>query len=196
MTVSQLVDAVNKGGQIPAHPFVATFDNASISTYTQAYKIMKEFGFVGTVYTVVGQIDGGAAMMSTDQMKEMVAAGWEFGSKGMTGIDLTKNHEAAGYEVATSRSELSTKLGVEVKTFSYPFGAIDDVINGSRISQWGYQSAAGLGNSSEINSGNLFFLPRYVIQKDMKYTDFASFLPAPATWIPTEIPAPTATPAK
>ena len=195
MTVTQLSDAVRKGGVIPPHPFVVTFDNSSISTYKLGYKIMKQYGFVGTVYVVVGQI-GGGGNMTLDQMKEMVADGWEFGSKGMTGIDLTKNHESAGYEVSNSRTELGNKLGVEVKTFSYPGGATDDMINGARISQWGYQSAAGLGRSSDINSGVLYYLPRYELKKDMKIADFTAFLPAVPTWIPTEIPTPTVEPTK
>jgi peptidoglycan/xylan/chitin deacetylase (PgdA/CDA1 family) len=196
MTISQLTDAVRSGGQIPPNPFVVTFDNGSISTYTQGFKIMKEFGYVGTVYVVVGQMIGGGGMMSLDQMKEMLAAGWEFGSKGMTGIDLTKNHEAVGYEVASSRTELGKKLGLEIKSFSFPFGAMDDIINGGRVQTWGYQSAAGLGRSSDINSGNLFYLPRYEINKDMKYADFAALLPTPPAWIPTEVPVPTVEPTK
>jgi peptidoglycan/xylan/chitin deacetylase (PgdA/CDA1 family) len=195
MTVTQLADTVRKGGTIPPNPIVITFDTAAISTYTQAFQIMKQYGYVGTVYTVVGQI-GGGGMMSLDQMKEMVAAGWEFGSKGMTGIDVVKNHDQAGYEISTSRVELGKKLGVEVKSYSYPGGAMDSIVNGSRVSGWGYQSAVGLGRSADINNGNLFYLPRYEIQKDMKITDYASILPVPPTWIPTEIPTPTVEPTK
>ena len=154
---------------------------------------MKQFGYVGTVYAVVGQI-GGGGMMSLVQMKEMVAAGWEFGSKGMTGIDVVKNHDQAGYEISTSRVELGKLLNVEIKSFSYPGGAMDDIVNGARVSAWGYQSAVGLGRSADIENGILYYLPRYEIPKDMKITDFAAYLPVAPVWIPTDIPTATVVP--
>ena len=81
--------------------------------------------------------------------------------------------------------------------FSDPYSAyLHDIVNGGRVQAWGYQSAAGLGRSSDISSGNLYFLPRYEIRKDIKSAAFAAILPVAPVWIPTEpaptVPAPTA----
>ena len=186
VTVSQLVDVVRDGGVLPPNPIVITFEGAPVSLYTQAYPIMKQFGFVGTVYAVVSQIDG-KAMTTSAQLKEMIAAGWEVGSKGMTGIDLSANHEQAGYEISTSRIELGKLLGVEIKTYSYPGGALDDIISGARVSGWGYMSAAGLGKRSDITSGDIYYLPRYEIGRDMAISDFAGILPVKPATLPTQV---------
>ncbi len=56
------------------------------SQYTNAFPIMKKYGFTGVLYTVVlyiGQHSGVAAdpdYLTIDQLKEMAAAGWEIGS--------------------------------------------------------------------------------------------------------------------
>jgi peptidoglycan/xylan/chitin deacetylase (PgdA/CDA1 family) len=185
VTISQLVDVVRNGGTLPPHPFVMTFEAASISLYKVAYPIMKEFGYVGTVYAIVSQIDG-KGMASTEQLKEMIASGWEVGSKGMTGIDLSSHHDQAGYEISTSRIELGKKLGVEVKTYSYT-GAMDSIINGARVSQWGYQSAVGVGKSYDITDGLLYYLPRYEMRNDLLIADFANLLPQVPANLPTQV---------
>ena len=193
MTVAQLANAVRKGGNVPPKPFVITFDSAAVSIYTKAFPIMKELGYVGTVYAVVTQIDGGG-MMTLNQIKELIAAGWEIGTKGMTAVNVIQNPDQAGYEISTSRTELTKKIGVEVTSYTYPGGITNDIINGNRISGWGFLSAVGIGRSSDINSNNLFYLPRYEMRKDTNYTTFASYLPVAPTWIPTEIPTATTVP--
>lgn len=193
MTVSQLSNAVRKGGNVPPKPFVITFDSAAVSVYTKAYPIMKDLGYVGTVYAVVSQIDGGG-MMTLKQIKDLIAAGWEFGTKGMTAVNVIQYPDQAGYEISTSRTELAKKLETDVTSYTYPGGITNDIINGNRISGWGFESAVGLGRSNEISSENLFYLPRYEMRKDTSYITFASYLPETPAWIPTEIPTATTVP--
>ncbi|MCE1255452.1 MAG: polysaccharide deacetylase family protein, partial [Anaerolineae bacterium] len=135
---------------------------------------------------VVGQIDG-KAMCTSPQLKELVAAGWEIGSKGMTGVDLTANPDSAGYEISTSRTELGKILGVEVKTYSYPGGVISDIINGVRVSGWGYLSAAGLGKRTDITTNDIYYLPRYEIFRDTTVDAFAGILPVKPSVLPTQV---------
>ncbi|MCE1252866.1 MAG: hypothetical protein LWX83_04865, partial [Anaerolineae bacterium] len=50
VTVSQLAEVIRNGGVLPPNPVVITFEGAPISLCTQAFPIMKEYGFIGTVY--------------------------------------------------------------------------------------------------------------------------------------------------
>jgi peptidoglycan/xylan/chitin deacetylase (PgdA/CDA1 family) len=66
--------------------------------------------------------------LSWDQVCEMASLGARFGSHGLTHADLTRlDPEAVRREVAESRESIGEQTGVEVRSFSYPFGRYDGV---------------------------------------------------------------------
>jgi peptidoglycan/xylan/chitin deacetylase (PgdA/CDA1 family) len=144
---------------------------------------MKSLGMVGTIYVVANMIDGGW-MCNSGQIKEMVAAGWEIGSKGMTGVKLEKNYTVLGVEIAGSKAKIKEKIGVEPMSFSYPYGYNDEMI-GSRVPEWGYTSGVGVFDSNLHTMNTIFYLARHDVKKSMKITDFAAMLP----WAPEIMPA-------
>lgn len=184
--ISLLAKAVREGANLPDRPVVITFDVGAVGIYKKAFPIMKEFGFVGNLYITTNQLDAGW-MITTSEVKELVAAGWEIGSKGYTGIDLTSNHTKLSDEIALSRTTLEQKIGASVVSFSYPYGKIDDVV-GPRVADWGYSSAVGIFNTSEHTMNTIYYLARYEIRKDMTSEDFAAILPWKPEILPTTVP--------
>lgn len=175
ITVTDLVNVIINGGDLPARPVVLTFDDGNIDIYQNAFPIMQEMGFVGTFYIVGNRLQS-RYFVNADQLTEMIAAGWEIGNHSMSHIDLTKDHSVIGYEVATSRSMLEDALGVKINTFAYPYGIIDDfVVN--KVSEYGYRAAMGLGTSWEHSWGTLFYLSRIEIQASYDMAKFATLLP-------------------
>lgn len=64
--------------------------------------------------------------LSWDQVAEMVRHGARFGSHGMSHADVTRlSAEALQEEIAGSREAISARTGLEVFSFSYPFGRYD-----------------------------------------------------------------------
>jgi peptidoglycan/xylan/chitin deacetylase (PgdA/CDA1 family) len=101
---------------------VLTFDDGNLDTYFNAYPIMQQYGFTGTLY-VVGNYVGVDPFMSVDQIKEMAAGGWEIGSHSMRHLDLTSlDTNQQRYEIVKSRKILEERLGIPILSFSYPFG--------------------------------------------------------------------------
>ena len=79
ITVTEVADLIRNGGEIPQRPVVVTFDDGNLDVFTNAYPIMKKYGFVATFYVVESYING-EDMVTTDQLKELIQNGWEIGS--------------------------------------------------------------------------------------------------------------------
>jgi peptidoglycan/xylan/chitin deacetylase (PgdA/CDA1 family) len=178
--ISLLIKAINFGAPLPEKPVVISFDDNDITVYTTAFPIMKEFGFVGVNY-LVGNRLGSDGFMSTDQIKELIAAGWEVGSHSMTHTDLTQS-PSIDWELTQSKVNLENALGVKVETFAYPFGTYsDDLLN---MVGKVYSAGMGLGVFLEQTPGNIYYLWRRPVPYGVDMKTFASYLTPPATPVP------------
>ncbi len=175
ITVPQLVEVLQHGGELPERPVAITFDDGDLDVYQNAYPILQEFGLVATFY-VVGTRLNSEEVISVDQLKEMTATGWAIGCHGMTHIDLTVNHDALTYEAGNCKSLLEREVGVPVVTFAYPFGSMDEYVAG-KVAKYGYTSAVGLGTSSNHTWGTLYYLSRLEVQNTYDLAAFKALLP-------------------
>ena len=203
ITTTMLVQAITHGASLPPHPIIITFDDSLGSQYTNAFPVMKEYGFTGVLYTVVGfmnKTSGVAAdptYLTTDQIKEMAAAGWEIGSHTETHQDLTvMTDDQLHFEIIQSRKDLEQELGVPILTFAYPGGftnsAVDDYVHFA-----GYIAAMGAtGYTADQGKSNLFELQRCEIKGTDDAKSIIRFLPwlGDPSFLPTDTPTPTSTP--
>ena len=68
-------------------------------------------------------------MMNEAQLKEMHAYGIEFGGHTQTHVDLTLiTEEQLRNEIAGCKNDVEKILGTPVKSFSYPFGALNEQV--------------------------------------------------------------------
>ncbi|MCJ7584159.1 MAG: polysaccharide deacetylase family protein [Anaerolineales bacterium] len=185
ISITQLTEAILHGARLPNRPVVITFDDGDLDVFTNAYPLMQKYGFSGVVYIVINFLyaDG---YMGIDQIKEMVAAGWEVGSHSMTHADLRYAHDSLDVEIAQSRIDLQEALGVPVMSFAYPFGEMDTVVS-QKVQDYGYTSAVGLGTLWNQSVYNLYYLSRRPVIGGVDLGTFASYLPwsGPVELIPT-----------
>jgi peptidoglycan/xylan/chitin deacetylase (PgdA/CDA1 family) len=175
ITPSDLVDVLINGGELPNRPVIITFDDGNIDVYQNAFPIMHEMGFVGAFYIVANRLESNY-FVNADQLKEMVADGWEIGSHGMTHTTLTSDYSIAHYEMVESRVILQEATGTAVDTFAYAYGLTDSFITG-KVSEYGYRAGMGLGRSWEHSLGTLFYLSRIEVQGDYSFSTFTALLP-------------------
>jgi peptidoglycan/xylan/chitin deacetylase (PgdA/CDA1 family) len=120
-------------GRTPPPGFaVVTFDDGMRNNHDVAMPILREYEIPATVYVAVGFIGGSSpwigsggdgAMMTTSQLRQLVAAGWELGAHTMTHPDLsTLDYAGCRREIDQSRTALEEIGGAPVETFAYPFG--------------------------------------------------------------------------
>ena len=189
--IELLIEAIKEGADLPPRPIILTFDDGDISVYETAFPIMQKYGLTGVVY-IVGNYMNQPGYMSVDQIKELVAAGWEVGSHSMNHRDLRKlNQYAQGFEIVDSRKHLLRATGASVDTFAYPFGFMGSS-GGEYVHVAGYSAAMGLGYTNDQGKSNLFWLQRRDIQGKYDIENFSLFL----SWQgdPALMPAGTPTP--
>jgi peptidoglycan/xylan/chitin deacetylase (PgdA/CDA1 family) len=197
ITTSMLVQAINNGASLPPHPIIITFDDGHEDNYLNAFPIMKKYGFVGVLYLVVTYMNT-ASSITTDEAKEMAAAGWEIGSHSETHPSLVVDAANLRYEIVQSRADLQKMLGVPILTFAYPFGiaggAATDYVRFAK-----YIGAMGAsGFTADQARGNLFLLQRCEIKGSDDAMSIIRFLPwlGDPSFLPTDTPTATAPPTR
>lgn len=163
--LEDLVHHLTIGLPIPQKAVVITFDDGYLDNYTHAFPILLENGFVGSFFIITDYVDHGfERYMSWDQIREMAAAGMEFGSHSRDHPDLRARSEAnLVWQILGSRETLEANLQRPVRTFSYPSGQYDSrVIEVLRSAH--YWCAVGIEQGATHSSDDLFTLKRIRIR--------------------------------
>ncbi|MGN0675458.1 MAG: polysaccharide deacetylase family protein, partial [Oscillospiraceae bacterium] len=148
--ISELVDYVEKGTDLPEKPVVVTFDDGYYNVMTYAYPFMKENGLKG-VMNVVGKYtelsteqdehNPAYSSLTWNEISELYQSGvFEIGNhtydmhsmtarkgcKKMYGENDEEYRKSLYDDVAMLQGVLADKSGVIPVTFAYPFGLISD----------------------------------------------------------------------
>jgi peptidoglycan/xylan/chitin deacetylase (PgdA/CDA1 family) len=130
VTMDQLEAYWTRGVPLgPGKPIVLTFDNGYASQYTNALPILKKLGWVGDENIQLSGLPPSQGGLSNDQVRGLLAAGWELDTQGISHADLiTLDAAELHYQVATAREILRTRYGVAVNWFCYPSGHYDATV--------------------------------------------------------------------
>jgi peptidoglycan/xylan/chitin deacetylase (PgdA/CDA1 family) len=128
--------------EFPEHPVILTFDDGYRDNYANLLPLMNEFGFKGVLF-LLGDADADYnfwdadrgdhydPLMTLEEKRAFVRAGWEIGAHSMTHPDLTGLDGAPALgEIEESKRRLEADLGTEVISFAYPGGRVDDRVEG------------------------------------------------------------------
>lgn len=121
-------------GERSGKVFGITLDDGYVSNFEHALPILRRLGFTATAFIVTGQIGGSNAwdhakgvpavpLMDVPQLRAWLDAGMDVGAHTRAHVDLTACSDAVAQdEIAGSRRDLEDALGIEVRSFSYPYG--------------------------------------------------------------------------
>ncbi len=133
--LEEAVACLRERRPLPSRAFVLTFDDGFQSVYAEAFPALREHGLTATVFLTVGAGDGagdrrpafeGRTMLSWPEIREMQAAGIEFGAHTLTHADLTRlSAPEIEAEMSGSKARIEAALGAPVASFAYPFGRYD-----------------------------------------------------------------------
>jgi peptidoglycan/xylan/chitin deacetylase (PgdA/CDA1 family) len=175
INISEVASLILNGGQIPQRPVVITFDDGNLDVFENAYPILQKYGFAATFYIVDRYING-KDMISTEQIKELIAQGWEIGSHSKNHTDLTSDGADLESEIRLSKLDMEDRLGVSINSFAYPFGQVNENVINKTIRS-GYTSAVGLGEQVTHGFYDVFYLNRIEIQANYSMEKFINLLP-------------------
>jgi len=121
-------------GEKTGKVFGITLDDGYLNNFEHALPLLRSVGFTATAYIVTGQIGGSnvwdhakgvppAPLMDVAQLRAWLDAGMDVGAHTRNHIDLTTCSDAlARDEIVGSKQDLEQALGIEVRSFSYPYG--------------------------------------------------------------------------
>ncbi|MFF2092376.1 polysaccharide deacetylase family protein [Paenibacillus sp. NPDC058174] len=81
ITIKQYADFILRDGTVPDNAVLLTFDDGYESFYTDAYPILKRYGYPAVNFVIVSSVGGkhnGVPKMTWDQMREMQKSGMDF----------------------------------------------------------------------------------------------------------------------
>jgi len=116
-----------------------TFDDAYADFATEAFPILRERSFSSLVFVPTGKIGKhedwqGAnaparALMTWSTVRDLAAAGVEFGGHGVSHTDLTRLTPALRRrEIEHCAHELAARIGRPVRSFAAPYGHVNRVV--------------------------------------------------------------------
>ena len=124
-----------KSRQNVMNTVIVTFDDGYENNYTEAFPLLKKYGFRGNFYIVGNDVgkeknqDGLKKYMSFDQIKEMHDQGMEIGSHSMSHDPLTSiKPELLPWEIYQPLNLFYQKMNFWISGIAFPNGAFNDAI--------------------------------------------------------------------
>ncbi len=170
---------------IPEKSAVITVDDGWKSVYTDAYPILKEFGYPFTIYLYKDYVDGGGKALTTPMIQEMMRNGATIGSHSTTHPfpQTVKTYRKRGGEeydkflddeMRESRRFLEQKFKQPVTTYAYPGGYFTEEML-TKAEEVGYTHLFTVQPGKVKRNLPDDILPRYVILGNYdKIFDFAT----------------------
>jgi peptidoglycan/xylan/chitin deacetylase (PgdA/CDA1 family) len=128
-------------GAWPEKSVVLTFDDGFANVYEHALPVLQQYKFGATVFVISGRMGqlnnwsqppqklGEHSLLSWEQARALSSSGIEIGSHTRSHLDLTRcDLGKARQEMTGSRKEIEDKLGQQVSSFAYPYGAINRAV--------------------------------------------------------------------
>ncbi len=130
VTMDELLAYWREGAPLPpGKPIVLSFDNGYQTQYTQAFPVLRRYGWVGVENLQLSGLPPSQGGMSEAQIQQLIAAGWELDTQGYSHAELTAlSPSALHYQVTVAREELKRRYHVPVNWFCYPSGHYDAAV--------------------------------------------------------------------
>jgi peptidoglycan/xylan/chitin deacetylase (PgdA/CDA1 family) len=155
---------------------ILTFDDGYRDFLTEASPVLQQCGFSATIFLVTDRIQcheprrmEGADYLTWQDVRDLHDQGVSFGSHTVSHADLRSlGPEQIDYELGHSKELLEQKLGIPVRSFSYPFPFPEEDERFVRyltdvLQNLGYHNAVSTVIGRARRAYNDFFLPRLPI---------------------------------
>lgn len=165
-----------ESGNIPPKTVAITFDDGYATFYKDALPILQEYNFTATVYVISSYPGLYPNYMTWEQILAVQQRGIEIGSHTQTHPALTTvSVERLRSEIAGSKHVLEEKTGVNIGSFCYPTGAVDQNV-AAAAKQAGYSSAVTTVFRNATPYDDPYLIPRDRISRLATMTNFAQYL--------------------
>jgi peptidoglycan/xylan/chitin deacetylase (PgdA/CDA1 family) len=149
---------------------VITIDDGWKAVYTDAFPILKEFGYPFTLFLYKNYVDGGGKALTSEMIKEMQKHGATIGSHSVS-HSYPQSHRRKGaaeyekflkLEFGESKKFLEQKFGGRVTTYAYP-GGIHTAEMDPISKEFGYEHLFTVLPGKVRRTNDDRTIPRYII---------------------------------
>ena len=163
ITPEELYEFIVNGSELPEKPVLITFDDGYKDNYTNAYPIMKKYGFTGTIFVVTGFLGVYDNYMTWEQAKELADNGFSIESHTYSHKSMTEaSDEEISKELTKSRDTIRNKLGIDADFMAYPTGTYNLHI-AELVQKAGYKGAFTIKYDNVSRESNVYALERVPI---------------------------------
>ena len=196
ISLARLKKGVENNEETNEKLVVITFDDGHEGVYSNAYPILRDNGFIATLYVVPSWIDSKemftrrigstgkeiplgeqySAFMSWENLKELSNHGYDIGSHTFSHQLLVNlENEALKQELDLADKAIKDNLGLDVKHFCYPYGSFNEQIRELIVTR--YDTAVStIRNFSKITGA----YSRQWVLNDISLDQFSKLLTEPS----------------
>ena len=162
--VKKLRSGLTTGGRT----FAITFDDGYEEVLTLGLPILREFGYMATVFAVSGEDhnrwdDGRARLMSDEDLRAWRQAGMEVGAHSGHHDHLPQVPlEAARKDLKDCKARLESVLGNPILTLAYPYGESTPAVEAA-VRDAGFNAAFATDRAPADHAQNHYRLRRVVV---------------------------------
>lgn len=193
MTLDELIGMVKGINRACGRRIVITFDDGYLDNYTNAFPILKKYGYSATIFLVssfIGKMDSWriesqTRLMDWSHVREMSRYGICFQSHTATHLDLTTlADDVVSEELIEARKKIEDVLGIPVKHLAYPYGRYNKRVM-RLTNDAGYASAYGIGPAVQNSELSSFCRERFMIDLADRNLCFGLKTSPYGTWMRT-----------
>jgi peptidoglycan/xylan/chitin deacetylase (PgdA/CDA1 family) len=167
LSLDKLCEHLQTKTGFPEKCVIITFDDGYIDNYTNAFPILKKYGFTATIFMISGNINTGG-YLTEQQLKELSNNGISIQGHTVThpyldNLSYTKQYS----ELASSKAALEAITGKRVDFLTYPFGKYNnDTIKALKSLDYkmAFRMSGGFANLSDAQ----YELPRVYVGNSLE----------------------------
>ncbi len=173
--LSELVERLHKGRELPENSVVITIDDGYRSTYTEAWPVLKEYGYPFTVFIYVGAVEKGYSNILTwEEIREMKESGVAIQSHSWghphlidrpEGMDEREYRTWIHNDLKKAAETMEARLGEKPEHLAIPYGEYNSIVLEEGRS-CGYQAVLTQDPGSASRETSPYFIPRDAILGD------------------------------